>query len=136
MYILPPPDEYVILVANRKGLNCEFDIVFNFEINDEILIKRIAGRYSCMKCGLVDNSYFNLPKKEGICDNCKSTQFENREDDNEHTVKNRLKVYHNSTVELIEYYKKKNLLCSIEAIESVPLVFDRLIEVVQNFSKY
>jgi adenylate kinase len=129
-------NQAVVLDSMLSSFNKKIDIVFNFEINDEILIKRIAGRYSCKKCGLVYNSYFKLPKKEGICDNCKSTQFENREDDNEHTVKNRLKVYHNSTVELIEYYKKKNLLCSIEAIESVPLVFDRLIEVVQNFSKY
>jgi len=116
------------------SLGKKIDRVFNFEVGEEILIKRISGRFSCKNCGAVYNRYFKPAKKEGICDNCGGVQFENRKDDNEETVKNRLKVYHNSTFSLIELYQKKNLLVSIPAIESPPLVFEILIKTFQNNS--
>ncbi len=128
-------NQAVVLDLMLSSAVKKIDVVFNFEVDEEALIKRISGRFSCKKCGAVYNRYFRLPRKEGVCDNCESAQFESREDDNESTVKNRLKVYHDSTAELIKYYEKKNLLCSIDAIKSVPLVFDRLVEVVQNFPK-
>lgn len=115
-----------------SSLNKKIKIVFNFEVSEEVLVKRIAGRYSCKGCGAVYNRYFKLPLKEGVCDNCGSTHFESRSDDNEATVKNRLKVYHESTFELIEYYEKKNLLLSLDAIKSAPLVFEELIEVIST----
>lgn len=117
-----------------SSLNKKIKIVFNFEVSEEVLVKRIAGRYSCKGCGAVYNRYFKHPLKEGVCDNCGSTHFESRSDDNEATVKNRLKVYHESTFELIEYYEKKNLLLSLDAIKSAPLVFEELIEVTSKLS--
>jgi adenylate kinase len=110
-------------------------MVFNFEVGEETLIKRISGRFSCKGCGTVYNRYFKLPAKEGVCDNCGSDDFESRSDDNEATVKNRLKVYHDSTFELIGYYEKKNLLLSVEAVKSAPLVFGELKEVASKFSQ-
>lgn len=118
-----------------ESLGKKIDIVFNFEVGDDILIKRISGRFSCRKCGAVYNRYFKQPKIDGVCDDCGSEQFENRADDNENTVKNRLKVYQDSTSELIGYYRKKNLLCSIDAVKSVPLVFGGLIDAVQKISQ-
>ena len=128
-------NQAIVLDSMLDSLNKKIDIVFNFEIGDDILIKRIAGRFSCKECGTVYNRYFKQPVKEGVCDNCKSDQFESRADDNESTVTNRLKVYHNSTAELIGYYEKKNLLCSIAAVKSVPLVFDGLIDAVSKISQ-
>ena len=118
-----------------NSLGKKIAIVFNFAVNDEVLIKRISGRFSCKKCGAVYNRYFRLPSAEGVCDNCGSDQFESRSDDNEATVQNRLRVYHESTAELIGYYEKKNLLSSVDALKSVPFVFGSLIEAVQNFQK-
>ncbi len=113
-------------------LKKEIEIVFNFQVGEEILIKRISGRFSCKSCGAVYNLHFKLPSSEGVCDNCESNQFESRSDDNEAIVKNRLKVYHESTFELIEYYQKKNLLLSIDAVKSAPLISEELIEVISK----
>ena len=127
-------NQAVVLNSMLETLSKKISVVFNFEIGEDILVKRIAGRFSCKKCGTVYNRYFKHPKIEGVCDNCGSEQFESRADDNELTVKNRLKVYRDSTAELIKYYEKKNLLCSIDAIKSVPLVFKGLIDAVRRIS--
>jgi adenylate kinase len=115
-----------------SSLGKKIEKVFNFEVGEEILIKRISGRFSCKNCGAVYNRYFKSPTQEGVCDNCKSNHFENRADDNEATVKNRLKVYHESTFELIQYYEKKNLLVLVDAIKSAPLVFEELIKATNS----
>jgi adenylate kinase len=122
----------VALDKMLSSLHRKIELVFNFEVGEETIIKRIAGRFSCKNCGAVYNRYFKLPAQEGICDICHSSNFESRSDDNEETIKNRLKVYHQSTFELIEYYKKKNLLSSIDAIKSAPLIFEELIEVTSQ----
>lgn len=117
-----------------ESLGKKIDIVFNFEVEDDILIKRISGRFSCSGCGEIYNSYFKPPKKEDVCDKCQSSDFESRPDDGMLSVRKRLKVYHESADSLIEYYKKKNLLYSIDALKSVPSIFDRVLEVTQKFS--
>jgi adenylate kinase len=128
-------NQALVLDSTLQSLEKKIDIVFNFEVNEDILVKRISGRFSCKDCGAVYNRYFRQPTQEGVCDNCKSDKFESREDDNESTVKNRLTVYQNSTAELIGYYEKKNLLCSIDAIKSVPLVFGGLIDAISKISQ-
>jgi adenylate kinase len=117
------------------SLQKEIDFVFNFDVAEDVLVKRISGRFSCKKCGSVYNRYFKMPKKEGVCDNCDSTEFQSRSDDNEATVKNRLKTYHESTFALIDFYEKNNLLVSIAAVKSAPLVFEALIDAIKNPQK-
>jgi len=114
--------------------NCNkiIDKVFNFEVEEEVLVKRISGRYICKKCGTVYNRYFKPTIKDGKCDNCDSNEFETRSDDNELTVKNRLKVYKESSFPLIEYYKKKHLLVSIDALKISTLVFEDLKSNINN----
>ena len=124
----------IVLDEMMNSLNKKIEKVVNFEVGEDILVKRISGRFSCKGCGAVYNRYFKTPKKEGICDSCGSDNFESRADDNEATVKNRLKVYHESTFELIGYYEKKNLLVSLDAVKSAPLVFEELIKAVSKVS--
>ncbi len=119
----------MLLLIGKK-----IDIVFDFQVAEEVLIKRIAGRFSCKNCSAVYNRYFKVLKKEGICDECRSNQFDSRSDDNEVTVINRLKVYHNSTAPLIEYYKKIHLLLPIDAVKSAPLVFEELVGTIRKAS--
>jgi adenylate kinase len=116
-------------------INKKIELVFNFEVEEEVLIKRILGRFSCKNCGAVYNRFFKLPKQDGICDQCSECNFESRSDDTEETINNRLKVYRESTEPLIEYYKKNNLLFSISGIKSPPLISEELVKVVYNFSK-
>ncbi len=114
------------------SLNKKISKVFNFEVGEEVLIKRISGRFSCKKCATLYNRYFKKPVKEGVCDNCGATEFESRSDDNEAVVKNRLQVYHESTFALIQFYQKNNLLVLVAAVESAPLVFEELITSIKN----
>jgi|APGre2960657423_1045063.scaffolds.fasta_scaffold00170_13 adenylate kinase len=110
----------------------KIDKVFNFEVSDEVLIKRISGRFSCKKCGSVYNRYFKPAKKNGLCDVCGANEFESRVDDNEETVKNRLQVYYQSSFPLIEFYKKKNLLVSIDALKIASLIFEHLLSSINS----
>jgi len=125
----------VTLDSMLASLGKKIEKVFNFEVSEEILVKRISGRFSCKNCGAVYNRYFKLPAKENTCDDCGSNQFESRSDDNEETVKNRLKVYRESTFELIEYYQKKHLLVFIASIKSAPLVFEELLNTINSPKK-
>ncbi len=115
-----------ILEEMLSKIGKTIDKVFNFEVSDEVLIKRILGRYSCKNCGSIYNSYFQPTSKIGICDKCGSDQLEYRNDDNEQTLKNRLFIYHQLTFPLIDFYRKKHLLISIEAVKSSFIIFDEL----------
>jgi adenylate kinase len=72
------------------------------------------------------NKLFSNTKVDGLCDICGSSDFESRIDDNEQVLKNRLLVYHKSTFPLIDFYQKKHLLISIEAVKSSHIIFDVL----------
>lgn len=125
-------NQAIVLEEMVSSINKKIDVVFNFEVDEEILIKRIAGRFSCKECGTVYNRYFKTPVKSGICDNCGSEKFESRSDDNESVVIDRLRVYHESTFELINHYQKKNLLISVNAVKSSPLVSEELLKAISN----
>jgi len=114
------------------SLDKKIDKVFNFEVSDDVLIKRISGRFSCKKCGALYNHYFKTPNVKGVCDECSSTEFESRLDDNEQTVKQRLEVYRQTSLPLIEFYKKKNLIVSLDASKISSLIFENLISSIKN----
>lgn len=81
--------------------------VLVIEVSDDLLVDRIAGRYTCAGCGEGYHDKFKQPEKEGVCDKCGSTEFIRRPDDNPDTVRNRLAVYHEQTRPLVDYYKEQ-----------------------------
>jgi adenylate kinase len=83
------------------------DRVVVLEADDDVLVKRIAGRRSCPDCGSVYNVYFNPPKEEGVCDKC-GASLVHRPDDNPETVQNRLDVYKSQTEPLIRFYADRD----------------------------
>jgi adenylate kinase len=83
----------------------------------------MVGRRVCKTCGATFHVEFNAPKVEGICDNCGS-QLIQRADDTEATAKNRLEVYDNNTAPLLEYYKKQNILKTVDGDQPLDKVFD------------
>jgi adenylate kinase len=92
------------------------DLFLLLEVDRDIIKKRILGRYSCKECGAIYNKYTLPPKKEGICDKCgASIKFEQRSDDNEETLKNRLDAYEKNAKPIIKYYKKKDILKRVNA---------------------
>ena len=103
-------------------INKKIDLVINIEVDENILIQRITGRFSCKKCSAVYNKFFNQTKEKNICDKCGSVDFESRSDDNEEAVKNRLQVYNQNTGELVKFYRKKDLIYSVNGLKNIPLV--------------
>jgi adenylate kinase len=115
-----------------KDLGMKIDLVVNFEIDEEILLKRILGRFSCKECGAVYNKFYKNTEVKGICDECHNSEFSSRNDDNEETLKNRLKVYKQFSDPLIDFYKRNNLLISISALKNPSLIFDSLIKEISK----
>jgi adenylate kinase len=87
-----------------QELGRRVDRVVVLEADDEVLVKRIAGRRSCPECGAVFNVYANPPRREGVCDKC-GADLVHRPDDNPETVQNRLDVYKAQTEPLIRFYE-------------------------------
>ncbi|MDR3031116.1 MAG: nucleoside monophosphate kinase [Holosporales bacterium] len=93
----------------------KIDKVLNFVIDDEIIFKRILGRYKCSKCGKIYNDFFLSPKVSGVCDVCGGNKFDRRTDDNEESLKKRLSEYHSKTHILIDFYSKLGMLYNVNA---------------------
>ena len=102
-----------------------------FDTDTDILISRIVNRRSCPKCGEIYNLMFKPPKNENTCDHC-GCELTQRKDDNEQTAKARFETYFSETAPLIEYYKNKNALRSIDAQGTIDEVWNRLLEVVKD----
>ncbi len=118
-----------------NSIDKKIDVVLNFEISNEEVVKRISGRFFCKKCGAIYNKYFKKPLKEGVCDACGSVEFINRSDDKEEVILDRLKIYHEETAKLIEFYQKKDLIYSFNAVKSSALLLEELLEVIKKQGK-
>jgi adenylate kinase len=94
------------------SLNKKLDNVIYFNVDDELLLKRLTARVSCKQCGTIYNKIFSPPKSADSCDKCSGELFQ-RADDSLETALERLKVFYSMTQPLIEYYKKCGLLFTI-----------------------
>ena len=111
----------------------KIDLALDVEASDELIIKRMAGRRTCPNCSAIYHTETLKPKKEGICDLC-GAELVQRKDDNEETVKNRLKIYHEMTEPLISYYKKENILEEVDGMEKLDAVFEKVKEIINKRS--
>ena len=112
--------------------NMKVDLVVDFSVNDEALISRIEGRFSCGDCGEGYNDHTKLPNKEGICDACGSSNFVRRKDDNRETVSKRLEAYYEDTLPILPYYKKKKVLHSIDGLADIDSVTTELMSLIKK----
>jgi adenylate kinase len=117
-------------LLSRIGKN--IDAVVVVDVKDDVLVKRISGRFTCASCGEVYNDFFRLPKTGGVCDRCASTSFKRRSDDNPETVRERLVVYHQQTKPLIDYYKAKGKLQIIDGELAIEEVKHRINQIVEG----
>lgn len=106
-----------------QELDFKLDAVLNLVINHEILIDRITGRLICPHCSAGYHIKTKPPKQAGICDICQTVLIQ-REDDNEETFVNRLKVYTKNTKSLLEYYRDQNLLININGDGEIDNIFN------------
>lgn len=108
-----------------SGMGKNIDHVVSIEVANEELMGRLTGRRTCKACGAGFHVMFDPPKAEGVCDKCGGELYQ-RDDDNEATVSNRLKVYDDSTKPLIDYYQAKGLIRPIDGVGAMDAIFDRI----------
>ncbi len=105
----------------EKGI--VLDAVLDVDVPSDILVRRMVGRRICKGCGATFHVEFNAPKKEGICDAC-GTPLIQRNDDTLETAENRLSVYDKQTAPLLEFYKERNLLKTVNGNQALDKVFE------------
>jgi len=104
----------------ERGLT--LDHVIEMTVDDEALIERIAGRFTCAACGTGYHDRFKPTKVSGICDTCGGMQFNRRADDKAETVRARLEVYNGQTAPLLPYFRAKGKLRSVDGMASIDTV--------------
>jgi len=110
----------------------EIDLLLLLQVSRDIIFKRILGRYSCKSCGEIYNKYTLPPKVEGKCDKCGADiKFEQRSDDNEETLKNRLDAYEKNAKPLIKYYKKRGKLKKVDATDTLKYTNDDIKNILE-----
>ena len=107
-----------MLASKNMGLSC----VIELRVDDDILVDRIGGRYTCANCGAGYHDVNLKPEKEGVCDKCGSTEFKRRPDDNPETVRTRLQAYYKETSPLLGYYYAKGLLRGVDGMADIDVV--------------
>jgi adenylate kinase len=100
--------------------------VIELKVDEEALVHRIAGRYSCAKCDAGYHDEFQKPRVPGVCDKCGSTEFKRREDDKPEAVRNRLKVYRDQTAPILPYYQAKGLVQTVDGMAPIDEVSDKI----------
>ena len=121
--------EALDVMLDGKGL--KLGAVIEMKVDDEALIARITGRYTCAKCGKGYHDRFEKPKVAGICDACGSTEFTRRADDNEKTVRDRLGVYNKQTAPLVAYYGGRGTLKTIDGMADISHVTRQIEDVLR-----
>jgi adenylate kinase len=112
-------------------LRVQLDAVLDFQLDEEEVIRRLSGRRTCRKCQATFHLLFGPPKEEGICDKCGGELYQ-REDDLPDSIRMRLKMYHESTAPLSEYYREQGLLIEISAEGTPKDVFERADAAIQE----
>ena len=109
----------------------KLDFALALIVLDDLLVERLTGRRTCKNCGMMYHIKYKPPKVEGKCDVCGGELYQ-RPDDNEETVRNRLKVYHEQTAPLIEYYKNKGILREIDGSKSIEEITQQIISILEG----
>lgn len=110
-------------------LNDKIDYAINVDVPDENIVKRMSGRRACVACGATYHVEHIPPKKEGVCDKCGEPLIL-RDDDKPETVLNRLKVYHDQTQPLINFYTGKGVLKSVDGTVDMQDVFASIVAIL------
>jgi len=105
-----------LLLAERGR---HLDHVIELAVDEEALVERITGRFSCAKCGTGYHDKFRPTTVAGVCDVCGSTEFVRRKDDNEQTVRTRMAEYRAKTAPILPYYEQRGLVRRVDGMASV-----------------
>ncbi|MBO6089085.1 MAG: adenylate kinase [Lachnospiraceae bacterium] len=122
------PQANVLKEALAKQ-NDKIDYAINVDVPDENIVRRMSGRRACVTCGATYHIEHVPPKTEGVCDKCGSALIL-RDDDKPDTVLNRLKVYHDQTQPLIDFYNNEGILKEVDGTIDVKDVFENIVKIL------
>lgn len=112
----------VLLAKHGRSL----DHVIELGVDEDALVERITGRYTCAKCGEGYHDTFKLPEVPGVCDRCGSTEFKRRPDDNEETVRHRMAVYRAETAPILPGYEARGIVSRVDGMGAIGDVTDAI----------
>jgi len=113
-----------------RKFNQKINFVFSLKTDENIIIKRILGRLTCTKCGMIFNKFFNKPNAENH--KCESIYLKKREDDNETVLRERFKTYNELTAPILDYYKTQNLFVEIDGMLEIEQIHDNLRKIIHS----
>ena len=109
--------DHVLARHDRK-----LDRVIELEVDEDDLVRRIVGRYSCAACGAGYHDEFHQPAQAGVCDKCGSTEFKRRKDDNEETVRTRMAEYRAKTAPILPLYEARGIVSRVDGMAPIDQV--------------
>ena len=107
------------ILADRKRT---LDHVIELEVDEDALVERITGRFTCATCGAGYHDSFKMPKHEGECDKCKGHEFKRRPDDNEETVRTRMAEYRAKTAPILPIYESRGIVSRVDGMADMDKV--------------
>ena len=117
----------ILLVERGRKL----DYVIELAVDEEALVTRITGRFTCAKCGASYHDSLRPTQAEGVCDVCGSTEFKRRPDDNEQTVRTRMEEYRAKTAPILPFYETRGLVRRVDgmaAVDDVGAAIDAILD--------
>lgn len=117
-----------------EKLGTAMDFAINVDVPDEVIVTRMGGRRACLGCGATYHIVYAAPAKENVCDTC-GGELVLRNDDKPETVGKRLKVYHDQTQPLIDYYEKAGILKTVDGTKDLGDVFKEIEGILESFKE-
>ena len=118
-----------ILQARHEKIECGILL----SVDEDMLVNRLKARYSCHACGAVYNDLYQRPSQEGVCDQCGEQQFVRRPDDEEQTIRMRLKVYAEKTRPVLSFYEEKGVVQEVDGMKNPDEVFLAIKSILSKF---
>ena len=118
------------LQANLVEMDKALDRVISLDVDAEALVERLTGRRTCKECGRGYHVKFDPPRQAGICDACGGELFQ-RDDDQEETIRKRLRVYADQTSPLTSYYRDADLLMELDGMQPIHQVQEKMLSLLQ-----
>ena len=108
------------------------DHVIELEVNEDALVERITGRFTCASCGAGYHDRFKLPQTPGVCDKCRESEFKRRPDDNEATVRTRMAEYRAKTAPILPHYEERGIVTHVDGMAQIDDVTSAIEQVLRG----
>ena len=122
--------EALDILLSERGR--KLDHVIELAVDEEALVQRITGRFTCAKCGTGYHDSFRPTKVPGVCDVCGSTEFKRRKDDNEATVRTRMEEYRAKTAPILPFYEAKHLVRRVDGMAPIDEVAAQIDDILEG----